>query len=250
MPIRPPRSQGGAKVKPPPFVAPQLATLVKKPPAGDGVAARDQVRRLPGDRRDRRRPRAHLHALGPGLDREVCPIARALRRARREKRAARRRDRRARRERPQQLRATAARPQGRQGARSPTTSSTCSSSTGAICARSRCAERKERLAQDARRRSRSGIRYSDHVVGHGEKVLRQGLRLGLEGIVSKRADKPYQSRRTKSWLKMQMHRATTSSSSAASAFPTRRTAPFASLAAGRVCRQGAALPRPRRNRVR
>jgi len=46
-----------------------------------------------------------------------------------------------------------------------------------------------------------GVVYSDHVVGHGEEMFAKSCRLGLEGIVSKRADKPYLSQRTKSWLK-------------------------------------------------
>lgn len=46
------------------------------------------------------------------------------------------------------------------------------------------------------------IRYSEDVAGHGERVFAQACRLGLEGIVSKESDKPYQSRRTKSWLKV------------------------------------------------
>jgi len=45
------------------------------------------------------------------------------------------------------------------------------------------------------------VSYSDHVVGAGDKVFAEACRLGLEGIVSKRADKPYVSRRTRSWLK-------------------------------------------------
>ena len=46
------------------------------------------------------------------------------------------------------------------------------------------------------------IRYSADVVGNGDKVLAQACRLGLEGIVSKQADKPYVSRRAPSWLKI------------------------------------------------
>jgi bifunctional non-homologous end joining protein LigD len=46
------------------------------------------------------------------------------------------------------------------------------------------------------------IRYSEDVVGHGDKVLAQACRLGLEGIISKQADKAYVSRRTPSWLKI------------------------------------------------
>ena len=46
------------------------------------------------------------------------------------------------------------------------------------------------------------IRYSEDVTGQGDKVLAQACRLGLEGIVSKQADKPYVSRRAPSWLKI------------------------------------------------
>lgn len=45
------------------------------------------------------------------------------------------------------------------------------------------------------------IRYSEDVTGHGDEVLAHACRMGLEGIVSKQADKPYVSRRTFSWLK-------------------------------------------------
>jgi bifunctional non-homologous end joining protein LigD len=47
----------------------------------------------------------------------------------------------------------------------------------------------------------SGIAYSGHAAGHGDKIFAKSCRMGLEGIVSKRADKPYLSQRTKSWLK-------------------------------------------------
>lgn len=47
----------------------------------------------------------------------------------------------------------------------------------------------------------AAIQYSEDVEGHGDRVLAQACRLGLEGIVSKQADKPYLSRRTHSWLK-------------------------------------------------
>jgi bifunctional non-homologous end joining protein LigD len=46
-----------------------------------------------------------------------------------------------------------------------------------------------------------GIAYSAHVVGHGDEMFAKSCRMGLEGVVSKRADKPYLSQRTKSWLK-------------------------------------------------
>ncbi len=40
----------------------ELATLVLRPPVGEGLARRGQVRRLPGSHRALRRPRAGLHA--------------------------------------------------------------------------------------------------------------------------------------------------------------------------------------------
>ena len=50
--------------------------------------------------------------------------------------------------------------------------------------------------------SQSGnIRYSDHVIGHGELFLRKLCTLGLEGVVSKKLDSPYFQQRTKSWVK-------------------------------------------------
>ena len=35
------------------------------------------------------------------------------------------------------------------------------------------------------------IVYSKHVVGHGPEYFKQACKLGLEGIISKRADRPY-----------------------------------------------------------
>ncbi len=45
------------------------------------------------------------------------------------------------------------------------------------------------------------ILYSDHIIGDGREILEQTCRMRLEGIVSKRADKPYVSRRTPGWVK-------------------------------------------------
>ncbi len=44
--------------------------------------------------------------------------------------------------------------------------------------------------------------FSDHIIGNGEQVLAEACRLGLEGIISKRIDSLYQSRRSLSWLKI------------------------------------------------
>ena len=46
------------------------------------------------------------------------------------------------------------------------------------------------------------LRFSDHVVGAGPEVFAQACRLGLEGIVSKRRDAPYEATRTRAWLKV------------------------------------------------
>ena len=46
-----------------------------------------------------------------------------------------------------------------------------------------------------------GLRFSEHVVGAGEALFRQMCDEGLEGVVSKLADAPYRSGRSKSWTK-------------------------------------------------
>jgi bifunctional non-homologous end joining protein LigD len=45
------------------------------------------------------------------------------------------------------------------------------------------------------------IRYSAHLAGNGARMLTEACRLGLEGIISKRADRPYRSGRNNEWLK-------------------------------------------------
>ncbi|OJT95328.1 MAG: ATP-dependent DNA ligase [Rhizobium sp. 63-7] len=47
----------------------------------------------------------------------------------------------------------------------------------------------------------SRLRFVEHFESGGDAVLRSACRLSLEGIVSKRADAPYQSGRTDSWAK-------------------------------------------------
>ena len=46
------------------------------------------------------------------------------------------------------------------------------------------------------------IRYADHVVGHGAAFFAQATKLGVEGIVSKRRDGVYQPGRRSGWLKI------------------------------------------------
>jgi bifunctional non-homologous end joining protein LigD len=45
------------------------------------------------------------------------------------------------------------------------------------------------------------LRYSDHVIGQGAEMLAKSCAMGLEGVVSKLIDAPYNSGRQKSWLK-------------------------------------------------
>ena len=72
-------------------------------------------------------------------------------------------------------------------------------------------ERIDRLPLEARKArlqkllasSQTGrLRYSEHVEGDGSEVFDQACRLGLEGIVSKRRDLPYQPGRRDSWRKI------------------------------------------------
>jgi bifunctional non-homologous end joining protein LigD len=62
-------------------------------------------------------------------------------------------------------------------------------------------ERKRALASLLRRARSPRIRLTEHVEGSGDQVFAQACKLGLEGIVSKRADSPYEGRRTMSWQK-------------------------------------------------
>jgi ATP-dependent DNA ligase len=62
-------------------------------------------------------------------------------------------------------------------------------------------ERKKRLARLVDRRL-AGIAMNDHTDASGELVFEQACRMGLEGIVSKRLSKPYQSGRSGHWLKV------------------------------------------------
>ncbi|HXU94289.1 MAG TPA: DNA ligase D [Gallionella sp.] len=66
-------------------------------------------------------------------------------------------------------------------------------------------ERKQALAQllqAAGYEPRGAVRYSDHVRGQGPEFFEEACSLGLEGIMSKRADAPYRSGRSELWLKV------------------------------------------------
>jgi bifunctional non-homologous end joining protein LigD len=64
------------------------------------------------------------------------------------------------------------------------------------------AERKELLRSLLEAGPSDRLRFSDHVRGHGAAVLERACALGAEGIVSKLASSVYESRRTRTWLKI------------------------------------------------
>lgn len=62
--------------------------------------------------------------------------------------------------------------------------------------------RKERLAAVLRGVAGAGpLHYSEHIEGEGERVLNALCAEGYEGVVSKKADAPYRSGRSRTWLK-------------------------------------------------
>ncbi len=62
-------------------------------------------------------------------------------------------------------------------------------------------ERKHQLQKLLQRRKQSAIQYVDHVADSGTALLEQCKAWQLEGIVSKRSDRPYQSGRHHDWTK-------------------------------------------------
>jgi len=62
--------------------------------------------------------------------------------------------------------------------------------------------RKQRLASLIGDGRPPFILYADHIVGQGEKLYEAMCAAGQEGIISKRADAPYRSARTRAWLKI------------------------------------------------
>jgi bifunctional non-homologous end joining protein LigD len=50
-------------------------------------------------------------------------------------------------------------------------------------------------------RAASGLRLNEHLTEDGPTVFLHACKLGLEGIVSKRRDSPYNSGRSPDWIK-------------------------------------------------
>jgi len=66
-------------------------------------------------------------------------------------------------------------------------------------------ERKERLSRRLGKKKSGSIRLSEHVLGSGPEFFEQAGRLGLEGIISKRATSTYRSGRGRDWVKVKCH---------------------------------------------
>jgi bifunctional non-homologous end joining protein LigD len=64
-------------------------------------------------------------------------------------------------------------------------------------------ERRKVLVRLLRTGGAEGIRLSDHLDGaDGDTVFQHACKLGLEGIVAKRRDRPYRSGRCSDWVKV------------------------------------------------
>lgn len=63
-------------------------------------------------------------------------------------------------------------------------------------------ERKALLLEVLPEKDGGKWRYSEHFAGSGKTVFREAVRLGLEGVVAKRADAPYRKGRSPDWLKI------------------------------------------------
>lgn len=63
-------------------------------------------------------------------------------------------------------------------------------------------ERKGALKKILPKGAKQRIRYTDHIVGEGERMLAEFEKRQLEGMVAKRADSLYVGGRTRVWLKL------------------------------------------------
>jgi bifunctional non-homologous end joining protein LigD len=63
-------------------------------------------------------------------------------------------------------------------------------------------DRKSLLAEAMAQTQHERLRYSDHIAGEGAAFFKRACGLGLEGIISKRADSTYASGRSRAWLKV------------------------------------------------
>ncbi|WP_428311993.1 DNA ligase D [Hydrocarboniphaga sp.] len=63
-------------------------------------------------------------------------------------------------------------------------------------------QRKQRLAALMKRNRSPVLRYSEDLDGEARTILAQACKLGLEGIIGKKADAPYREGRSRDWIKL------------------------------------------------
>lgn len=66
-------------------------------------------------------------------------------------------------------------------------------------------ERKKILRRVLEGFEKTRVRFSDHIEGHAQEFFKASCDHELEGIVSKRIDRPYVSKRAESWVKSKCH---------------------------------------------
>jgi bifunctional non-homologous end joining protein LigD len=64
------------------------------------------------------------------------------------------------------------------------------------------AERRERLRALLETAGHPRLRFSEAIAANAAEVMRLACRWGLEGLIAKRLDAPYESRRSRTWLKL------------------------------------------------
>ena len=80
--------------------------------------------------------------------------------------------------------------------------STFPTSTVTTCARFRCANAVRSCKACSRNRPRQRVRFSDAFDAPAESVVASACKLGLEGVIAKRLDSTYVSRRSTAWIKL------------------------------------------------
>ena len=111
-------------------------------------------------------------------------------------------------------------------------------------------ERKEKLEQILKKASLSPVvNFSEHIRGEGDEMIKKACGMDLEGIVSKRIDAPYVSRRESTWMKS---KCTNRQEFIIIGYTNPKGSRGIRIDPARISRRQAAadLRRPRRNRLR
>lgn len=67
-------------------------------------------------------------------------------------------------------------------------------------------KKRKELLKEVCAGKRDRLRYSEHLEGNGDAFFRHACEYGIEGIVSKLADSPYDSKRNRNWLKVKCNK--------------------------------------------